>query len=126
MRRKLLVIDDEPNVRAVTRLSLEVMGGWEAIEAASGPEGVRLASEAQPDAVLLDVMMPGMDGPATVLALRANADTAAIPVILLTAKVQPADRARFHALGVAGLIAKPFDPAALPGEIARLLSWEAP
>ena len=126
MPKKLLVIDDEENVRAVTKLSLEVMGGWEALEAASGIEGVRIAEAAQPDGILLDVMMPGMDGPATVKALRENHATAAIPIILLTAKVQPMDRIRFESLGVNGLIAKPFDPMELPAEIARLLSWGAP
>lgn len=126
MTRRILIVDDEDDIREVAQMSLEMVAGWEVVPARSGEEGVRLAAEHQPDAILLDVMMPGMDGPATAQRLREQADTASIPVILLTAKVQPADRRRFEGAGVAGVLAKPFDPMALAGQVADVLGWERP
>lgn len=123
MSRKILVIDDEDNVREVTKMSLEVMGGWETVSASGGQEGIRVAEQEKPDAILLDVMMPGMDGPTTFRELQQNAQTKDIPVILLTAKVQAADRARFSELGVAGVLTKPFDPATLYTQVADTLGW---
>lgn len=125
MSKRVLVIDDEDNVREVTKMSLEVMGAWATMGASSGVEGIEIAKREKPDAILLDVMMPGMDGPTTFRALQDNAETREIPVILLTAKVQAADRARFADLGVAGLISKPFDPATLPDQVASMLGWSA-
>jgi CheY-like chemotaxis protein len=123
MSRKILLVDDEDDIREVAQMSLEMTAGWEVVTAASGPEALRLAAEEKPDAILLDVMMPGMDGPATARALRASEDTAGIPIILLTAKVQPADRRRFDDLGVAGVLAKPFDPMELAAQVAGVLGW---
>jgi len=125
MSRRILIVDDEDDIREVAQMSLEMVAGWEVIPARSGDEGVRLAAEHRPDAILLDVMMPGMDGPATAERLRDRPETAEIPVILLTAKVQPADRRRLEALGVAGVLAKPFDPMELAGQISGLLGWPA-
>ena len=125
MSRRILIVDDEDDIREVAQMSLEMVAGWEVIPARSGDEGVRLAAEHRPDAILLDVMMPGMDGPATAERLRDRPETASIPVILLTAKVQPADRRRLEALGVAGVLAKPFDPMELAGQISGLLGWPA-
>jgi CheY-like chemotaxis protein len=82
-----------------------------------------LAANQRPDAILLDVMMPDMDGPTTFQALQAVPETCAIPVILLTAKVQAADLRRFDQLGVAATIAKPFDPLTLPSQVATALGW---
>ena len=123
MSRRILIVDDEDDIREVAQMSLEMVAGWEVIPARSGDEGVRLAAEHRPDAILLDVMMPGMDGPATAERLRGRPETAAIPVILLTAKVQPADRRRLEALGVAGVLAKPFDPMELANQVSSLLGW---
>jgi CheY-like chemotaxis protein len=123
MSRRILIVDDEDDIREVAQMSLEMVAGWEVIPARSGDEGVRLAALHRPDAVLLDVMMPGMDGPATAQLLRDAPATAAIPVILLTAKVQPADRRRLEALGVAGVLAKPFDPMELANQVSSLLGW---
>ena len=123
--RRVLIVDDEDDIREVAQMSLEMVAGWEVIPARSGGEGVRLAARHRPDAILLDVMMPGMDGPATAERLRDRAETAAIPVILLTAKVQPADRRRLEALGVAGVLAKPFDPMELAAQVSGLLGWPA-
>jgi len=91
--------------------------------ASSGSAGLKMASADQPDAILLDVMMPDMDGPATFQKLQADPAIRHIPVILLTAKLQPADRRRFAALGVAGVLAKPFDPLKLAGQVTEVLHW---
>lgn len=121
--RTVLVIDDEDDIREVAQVSLEALGGWNVLTASSGTQGIERAASEQPDAILLDVMMPGMDGPTTFQRLQAEEATRAIPVIFLTAKVQAADRQRFADLGVAGVIAKPFDPMTLAGDIAALLKW---
>ena len=123
MARRILIVDDEDDIREVAQMSLEMVAGWEVIPARSGAEGVRLAAAHRPDAILLDVMMPGMDGPATAQKLREQAETASIPVILLTAKVQPADRRRFADAGVAGVLAKPFDPMELAAQVSGVLGW---
>lgn len=123
MTRRILVVDDEDDIREVAQVALEMVGGWEVIPVSSGAEGVRRAAAEQPDAILLDVMMPGMDGPATVRALREEPATRDIPVILLTAKVQAADRRRFEDLPVSGVLSKPFDPMELSAQMARLLGW---
>ena len=123
MSRKILLVDDEDDIREVAQMSLEMTAGWQVLTAPSGPEALRLAAAERPDAILLDVMMPGMDGPATARELRAGAATAHIPIVLLTAKVQPADRRRFDDLGVAGILSKPFDPMTLADEVAAVLGW---
>jgi CheY-like chemotaxis protein len=125
MSRKILLVDDEDDIREVAQLSLEMTAGWEVATASSGAEGVRIAAAERPDAILLDVMMPGMDGPATARELHARPETAQIPIILLTAKVQAADRRRFDDLGVAGVLAKPFDPMELAAQVAAVLGWPA-
>ena len=117
---RLLVVDDEEDIRRVARLSLERVGGYDVVEAGSCAEAVAAARDAAFDAVLLDVMMPAVDGPATLARLRPLIGSD-VPVVFLTAKVQPADVARLRELGAAGVIAKPFDPMALPGELAGLL-----
>ena len=123
MSRRILIVDDEDDIREVAQMSLEMVAGWEVIPAGSGEEGIRLAAQHQPDAILLDVMMPGMDGPATAARLGEDPATARIPIILLTAKVQPADRRRFEGLGVAGVLAKPFDPMELARQVSGALGW---
>ena len=124
--KRILVIDDEDHIREVTQMSLETMGGWEVTAASSGLERIETAAADPPDAILLDVMMPDMDGPTTFKHLRSDPITRDIPVVLLTAKVQPADRQRFAALGVEGVLTKPFDPLSLADEIAGVLGWPAP
>jgi len=121
--RKILIIDDEDDIREVAALSLETVAGWEVIKASSGAQGVARAAEHRPDAILLDVMMPGMDGPTTFRELRRNPDTAGIPVLLLTAKVQGNDQRRFADLGVEAVLFKPFDPLMLPSQISDALGW---
>jgi CheY-like chemotaxis protein len=122
--RIILIIDDEDDIREVAALSLESVAGWEVIKASSGAQGLARAVEHQPDAILLDVMMPGMDGPTTFRELRKNQATARIPVLLLTAKVQGTDQKRFADLGVEAVLFKPFDPMTLSSQIARALGWK--
>jgi CheY-like chemotaxis protein len=121
--RIILLIDDEDDIREVAQLSLEMVGGWRVLTAASAAEGLRIAAEMRPDAILLDVMMPEMDGPTAFQRLIGDERTRSIPVILLTAKAQPAERSRFMGLGVSAVIAKPFDPMTLPAEVAAALQW---
>jgi CheY-like chemotaxis protein len=120
---RILIIDDEDDIREVAALSLETVAGWEVAVASSGAQGLARAAEYIPDAILLDVMMPGMDGPTTFRALRKNPATSQIPVLLLTAKVQSNDQRRFADLGVEAILFKPFDPLLLPKQIAGALGW---
>ena len=123
MPRKILIIDDEDDIREVAALSLESVAGWDVAMASSGAQGLLRAAEYQPDAILLDVMMPGMDGPTTFRELRKNPVTAKIPVLLLTAKVQATDQRRFADLGVEAVLFKPFDPLTLSSQISGVLGW---
>ena len=119
----VLLIDDEDDIRLVGRMSLEKVGGWDVLDASSGAEGIELAASRAPDAILLDSMMPGMDGPSTIQKLKADERTSGIPVLFLTAKLQPADRERYVELGAEGVLAKPFDPMSLPKDVAAALGW---
>jgi CheY-like chemotaxis protein len=125
MTRHLLLIDDEDDIREVAGLSLEMTQGWTVTTANGGAAGVILAKARVPDAILLDVMMPEMDGPSTFRALQLPEATRTIPVIFLTAKVQAADRQKFMEIGVQGIIAKPFDPLTLGQQIRETLGWPA-
>jgi two-component system alkaline phosphatase synthesis response regulator PhoP len=124
--RTILIIEDEDNVREVAQMSLELVGGWNVLSAPSGVSGIEQALKHQPDLILLDVMMPDMDGPTTYRHLRADDRTKTIPVILLTAKAQAAERAQLADLGVTGVITKPFDPVQLPEQIKQILGWNDP
>jgi CheY-like chemotaxis protein len=118
---RLLLVDDEDDIRRVAKLSLERVGGWEVVPAASSTEAVAAAERGGFDAVLLDVMMPDVDGPATLERLRPILGPH-VPVVFLTAKVQPADVERLRGLGATGVLAKPFDPMRLPDELAQVLA----
>ena len=122
--RSILIIDDEEDIREVAALSLEAVAGWKVYTASSGSEGISSAKELQPEAILMDVMMPGMDGPTTFKLMQQTAGIEHIPVILLTAKVQGIDQRRFADLGVAAVLFKPFDPLTLSGQIADVLGWK--
>lgn len=121
--KRILVIDNEPYIQEVTKVCLETVGGWEVWTASSGQQGLSMAATYQPDAILLDVMMPDMDGLTTFQKLQANPATQAIPVILLTAKIQASDRRRYAELGLSAAIAKPFNPLELADQIATFLGW---
>jgi len=126
LHRKILVVDDEDDIREIASISLDLTQGWELQTASCGLEALDIAAEFQPDAILLDVMMPAMDGASTLRLLQQNESTREIPVIFLTAKVQAADKYRFMQLGVRAIIAKPFDPLALATQVADALGWETP
>ncbi|WP_148575696.1 response regulator [Nocardioides caldifontis] len=119
--RKVLVVDDDDDIREITGVALELMGGWSVVDTDRGATAVRLAVEEQPDLVLLDVMMPDLDGPGTFRLLQQDPRTRDIPVILLTAKVQVGEGRLWDDLAVAGVISKPFDPMGLVEQIDRLL-----
>lgn len=121
--RQILIIDDEDDIREVASLSLEATTGWKVLTASSGSQGIELAISHQPDAILMDVMMPGVDGPTTFRQMQQIPAIAHIPVVLLTAKVQGIDKRRFADLGVAAVLFKPFDPLTLAEQIAEALHW---
>jgi two-component system OmpR family response regulator len=110
---RILHVDDEPDIREVVELSLGLDSGLMMQSCGSGKEALAVAAEWQPDVILLDVMMPIMDGPATLAHLRENARTANIPVIFMTARAQAREVDLFRSLGAIGVIAKPFDPMTL-------------
>lgn len=124
MSKRILIIDDEEDIREVAQIALEETAGWATLLAGSGAEGVARAAAELPDAILLDVMMPVMDGFEALARLKSDQRTAGIPVILLTAKVQAAHRQMSGQ--AAGVILKPFDPLTLGPEIARMLGWPEP
>lgn len=121
--KTVLLVDDEDDIREVAQMSLEMTAGWKIESANSGTAGIQKALEVSPDAILLDVMMPDMDGPTTFLKMREMPALAKTPVILLTAKVQAADKERFKEIGVSGVIAKPFDPMSLASQVNEILQW---
>jgi two-component system OmpR family response regulator len=119
---RIMYVDDEPDIRTIVDLVLHTLEGFSVTLCASGAEALQRAPEILPQLVLLDVMMPGMDGPETFRALRALPATSAVPVVFVTAKVQPVEVARFRGLGAADVIAKPFDPLALAGQVRAIWS----
>ena len=118
---KVLIVDDEDDIRRIAMLALVGVGGMEVAEASGGPEGIRRAREDRPDVILLDMMMPGMDGMATFRGLRGAPETSEIPVVFLTAKAMTAEVDRLKALGARGVLIKPFDPMTLPALLRRLV-----
>ncbi len=119
----ILLIDDEPNLAQVVAVCLESFKGWKVQVANSGKEALSIVETLNPDAILLDVMMPDMDGITVNQNLQKNPSTQNIPVIFLTAKVQASDREQFAQLGIAGFIVKPFEPLKIADQIAQLLGW---
>lgn len=122
--KRVLVIDNESYIQEITKICLETVTDWQVITASSGREGIVKAETEQPDAILLDVMMPDMDGLTTFANLHANALTHDIPVILLSAEIQTADRRHYSEMGIKATIAKPFEPLDLAHQIANALNWE--
>ena len=121
--KRILIVDDAESIQKVVGLSLKIEASWESVTASSGAEGIRQAERYQPDAILLDVMMPKMDGFSTFSALKNNPKTRSIPVILLTAKTESSQKRLFQEIGIAGVITKPFIPLALASKIAQMLDW---
>lgn len=120
MLEKVLIVDDEDDIRVIAEISLRSVGGLETVVASSGADGIRRARDEQPDLILLDVMMPGMDGMQTLERLRADDTTASIPVIFMTARVQKHEADAYLYLGAIGVLAKPFNPMELASEVRQL------
>ena len=117
---RILFVEDEPDIQQVARMALELAGGFTVEVCSSGPEALERAPGFAPQLFLLDVMMPGMDGPTTLAELRQLPQLAATPVIFMTAKVQPAEVAQYRELGAIDVIAKPFDPMKLSDTIREM------
>jgi CheY-like chemotaxis protein len=119
----ILVIDDSRLIRQVAEVALGRMDSWRVLTVESGHEGLQVAARERPDVVLLDVVMPDLDGPATLALLREHETTRDIPVIFLTGKSEEDDRRGYEALGATAMIGKPFDPQTLPDRVASALGW---
>jgi len=119
--QKVLMVDDDQNIRRICQVCLTNVGKWQVFLASSGFEALETAAREKPDVILLDVMMPEMDGPTTLAKLREDPALKDVPVVLMTAKVQPHEVEQYTNLGAVGVISKPFDPLTLPSEIKRLL-----
>ncbi|MBU0586924.1 MAG: response regulator [Gammaproteobacteria bacterium] len=117
---RILYAEDEPDIQAVAKLALEMVGGFTVQICNNGADALEKVTGFAPDLILLDVMMPGMDGPSTLQRLRADPATSNIPVIFLTAKVQASEVARYQALGALDVIAKPFDPMSLAAQVRQI------
>ena len=124
MKRRILVVDDDDAARQAAAYSLETMAGWDVVQAYCAAQAIESATQHQPDAILLDVMMPAMDGPAMLAKLRAIRATSHIPIVLLTAKVQAVHDGSLSHLPVAAILPKPFDPLRLASQVAQALGWD--
>ncbi len=122
MLERVMLVEDDQDIRAVATMALEMVGGFKVRACESGAEAIEAVAGFSPQLVLLDVMMPGMSGPEVLRALRERADTAAIPIVFLTAKVQEAEIEQLRALGALDVIAKPFDAMTLSASVTAL--WE--
>jgi len=121
--KQILIVDDQEHLRELIQLCLEDLAGWNTLVAASGQECLQILQTERPNAILLDLSMPGMDGFAVYDRLQSDPITRSIPVILLTARVLSTDMAEFAKMGVAGVIPKPFEVTTLPGKVAEILGW---
>ncbi|MHB8669219.1 MAG: response regulator [Acidimicrobiales bacterium] len=121
--RRVLVIDDDPVIRAIARACLQG-GGIEVTEAATAEQGLQSAQEDLPDAVLLDCVLPDLDGPTAYETLLGQPATRQIPVVFLTALRRAEEQAELHSLGAAGVLTKPFDPTTLAAELRAILGWD--
>ncbi|WP_311065591.1 response regulator [Halomonas sp. DWK9] len=119
---RILYVEDDPDIQTVAALALEVVGGFNVKVCSSGEQALEEAAVYAPDMILLDVMMPGMDGPSTLTALRKLPSLEKVPVAFMTAKVQPHEVDQLIALGAESVIAKPFDPMTLANQVRTL--WE--
>lgn len=117
---RALVVDDDDGIRNVVDIALNLVGGFEVTEASNGEEALALITDQSFDVVVLDVMMPGLDGPSTLRRIRQTLHGADVPVVFLTAKAQPHERRELEALGVDGVIIKPFDPMTLADDVRQL------
>ena len=120
MLKRVLFVEDDPDIQTVARMALEAVGGFTVLGCASGAEALERVEAFAPDLILLDVMMPGMDGLETLQSLRLLPGAAAVPVVFMTAKVQAQEVAGYREAGAADVIAKPFDPMTLPATVRSI------
>ena len=118
--QRILFVEDDPDIQSVATLALESLGGFAVLTCGSGDEALSRFAGFSPDLVLLDVMMPGMDGPATLEEVRRRPDGAGVPVVFMTARVQAHEVARYREMGAAEVIAKPFDPMTLADTVQSI------
>ena len=123
--KRILFIDDEEDIKTLAQFCLESEAGWSMLSASGGIEGIKIAETEQPDAILLDAMMPEVDGLQTLQRLLLNPNTKQIPTIFITAKAQASDRRRFYNAGAKGVINKPFDSLTLASQISGFLGWKS-
>ncbi|MDZ7961052.1 MAG: response regulator [Aulosira sp. DedQUE10] len=123
-RKRILLIDDEKSLSTVIQACLENLADWTVLKAESGREGLFKAQTEKLNAILLDVMMPDIDGFTVLQELKTNPITQRIPVMLITAKVEPTKHDQYAQLGIAGVINKPFDPLKLAEQVAGILGWK--
>lgn len=121
--KRVLIIDDEETIQTVVQFGVRMSAGWDVLSASSGSNGIQTAKTERPDVILLDVMMPDMDGITTFKILQSDPATERIPVIFLTAKAQTSEKRQFQDLGVSGVITKPFNALELPDQITKILHW---
>jgi two-component system, OmpR family, response regulator len=126
MATKILIIEDEPEIQAILAISLQRVGGFETVVASDGIEGIERAIRDAPDVILLDVLMPRLDGYATCKRLKADHTLSHIPVVFLTAKTDPQEVERAIRAGAAGCVAKPFDPLKLADQISEITAGGRP
>ncbi|UDL04711.1 response regulator [Marinobacter sp. CA1] len=120
--KRIMYVEDEPDIRAVAELALVSVGGVEVMLCESGEDALARVDGFQPDLILLDVMMPRLDGPETLQALRQKPGLAEVPVAFMTAKVQSSEVESYKALGAIDVIAKPFDPMTLSDKVQGI--WD--
>lgn len=124
--KRILYVEDEPDIQAVVRLALENIGGYTLEVCSSGQEAIAKGEAFNPDMLLLDVMMPGLDGPTTLKELRKKPTLADKPAVFMTAKVQPQEVAHYKEIGAVDVIVKPFDPTTLSEEVSRIYKkWQS-
>lgn len=117
--KRILIVDDEEDIRNVVQITLEIAGELDSDICSSGASAIEFISKTPPDLILLDVMMPSMDGPETLKRLQENPKTSGIPVIFMTAKVQPDEVDAYYKMGVIGVISKPFNPRGLVNSVLK-------
>ena len=118
--KKILCIDDEEDILQIAQMSLETVGGYEVTAENNARDGINFALQDKPDLILIDVMMPEMDGPSALKIIKDQDEISDIPVIFMTARVQPDEVSEYLNLGACGVVAKPFDPMSLPAEIEKI------
>lgn len=120
---RVVYVEDEPDIQAIVRIALESIGGMQVTVFSSGQEAIARAADVQPQLLVLDVMMPGLDGPGTLRLLREQAPLRNVPAIFMTAKAQPQEVAALQQQGAIAVVSKPFDPMQLAAELRR--HWQA-